>query len=57
MNKKEDLIEYVADRPGHDRKYALDCTLAKDVLGWKAEQDFGEGLRAVIKDIVERISK
>lgn len=57
MDKKEDLIEYVTDRPGHDRKYALDCTLAKDLLGWKAEQDFEEGLRIVINDIVERISK
>ena len=55
MDKKEDLIEYVTDRPGHDRKYALDCTLAKTILDWKAEQAFEEGLKIVINDITERI--
>ena len=44
----QDLITYVADRPGHDRRYAIDCSKIKRELGWKQDHDFASGLRATI---------
>jgi dTDP-glucose 4,6-dehydratase len=44
----QDLITYVADRPGHDRRYAIDCSKIKRELGWKQDHDFAAGLRATI---------
>jgi len=38
------LIEHVADRPGHDRRYAIDCTKLMDGLGWRQTVDFEAGL-------------
>lgn len=35
LNKGEELIEYVKDRPGHDRRYAIDSSKIKNELGWK----------------------
>jgi dTDP-glucose 4,6-dehydratase len=43
-----DLISYVADRPGHDRRYAINCDKIKNELGWKQRHDFGSGLRDTI---------
>ena len=34
LGKSEDLIEFVTDRPGHDRRYAIDPTKIHDELGW-----------------------
>jgi len=42
------LIEHVADRPGHDRRYAIDCSKAREQLGWRAEVPFAEGLRRTV---------
>ena len=39
------LIKPVADRPGHDRRYALDWTKVRDQLGWEPTVDFDSGLR------------
>jgi dTDP-glucose 4,6-dehydratase len=49
MNEKEDQIEFVADRPGHDRRYAIDATKAQEKLGWKKEIDFDSGLAETIE--------
>lgn len=54
MNESEGLIDFVDDRPGHDRKYALNCEKARKVLEWKPKQDFEKGLMKVIKDIRKR---
>lgn len=43
------LITYVKDRPGHDRRYAIDCTRIKTELGWKRTVSFDEGLRATVR--------
>jgi len=43
------LIRYVKDRPGHDRRYAIDCSRIKTELGWKQSVTFDEGLRATVK--------
>ena len=45
---RESLITYVADRPGHDRRYAIDSTRLRDSLGWKPECRFEEGLARTI---------
>ncbi len=49
-NKKdlEDLITYIRDRPGHDRRYAIDCSKLKFELGWKRNIDFQQGLEKTI---------
>lgn len=49
LAKPHTLIRYVADRPGHDLRYAIDCTKAERELAWKPEVTFSEGLRATIE--------
>ncbi len=43
------LITYVKDRPGHDRRYAIDCSKIDRELGWKPSVNFAEGLRETIQ--------
>ena len=49
MNKPENLIEFVEDRPGHDLRYSLDSTKISDQLGWKVKSSFEEGLKKTIQ--------
>lgn len=49
MGAGEDMIEYVKDRPGHDRRYAIDATKIKEELGWKPEADFDDELRSTVE--------
>ena len=44
----ESLITYVADRPGHDRRYAIDATKIAEELGWKPSVTFEEGIRDTV---------
>jgi len=48
IRRYQDLITYVADRPGHDRRYAINCDKIKRELGWKQRYDFSVGIRATI---------
>ncbi len=48
-----DQIEYVKDRPGHDRRYAIDDTKAQETLGFTREHDFTSGIRATVKWYLE----
>ena len=43
------LITYVADRPGHDRRYAIDATKIARELGWKPQETFASGLRKTVE--------
>ena len=43
-----DLISYVTDRLGHDRRYAIDCLRIKEELGWKPKRNFEQGLSETI---------
>lgn len=45
----DEAIEYVEDRLGHDRRYAIDFTKLKTELGWEPEVDFGGGLADTVK--------
>jgi dTDP-glucose 4,6-dehydratase len=44
----EDAITYVADRPGHDRRYRLDCSKTMKELGWQATSDFDSRLAETV---------
>ncbi|MCB9878696.1 MAG: dTDP-glucose 4,6-dehydratase [Planctomycetes bacterium] len=46
--KGEDLITYVKDRPGHDRRYAMDSSKARATLGWTPGYTFEEGLEQTV---------
>ncbi len=46
--KPESLIRFVADRPGHDRRYALSSRKIREETGWQPETDFEEGLRRTV---------
>ncbi len=49
LGKDESLIRFVEDRPGHDRRYAMDSKKIKRELGWKPTYKFREGLEETIK--------
>ena len=49
LGKGEDMIEYVADRPGHDRRYAIDFSKAEQQLDWSPQTPFLHGLRRTIE--------
>lgn len=53
MNKPESLIEFVADRPGHDRRYALDNNKIKGQLGWEPKYVFEQGLQETVNWYME----
>lgn len=48
LGKGEDAIEYVTDRKGHDRRYAIDPAKIKRELGWEPETPFDEGIKITI---------
>ncbi len=45
----KDLITFVTDRPGHDRRYAIDATKLETELGWKAQENFDTGIRRTVQ--------
>jgi dTDP-glucose 4,6-dehydratase len=49
LGKPHSLIKYVKDRPGHDRRYAIDCAKAERELGWKPRVPFEQGLRDTVR--------
>lgn len=51
---RRELIRFVADRPGHDRRYAIDPARIEAELGWQAEWTFAAGLAATVEWYLER---
>ncbi len=49
MGKDEELIEFVKDRPGHDRKYSVDWSKINKELGWHPKHDFDEALKLTVE--------
>jgi dTDP-glucose 4,6-dehydratase len=49
VGKPRTLIQFVSDRPGHDRRYAMKCERIKSKLGWRQEHDFETGLPETIR--------
>jgi dTDP-glucose 4,6-dehydratase len=53
LGKPESLISYVKDRPGHDRRYAIDAAKAKAKLGWAPRHTFEDALAATVRWYLE----
>jgi dTDP-glucose 4,6-dehydratase len=49
INKYSELITHVADRPGHDLRYAIDSTKTKQKLGWVPDETFETGIRKTVE--------
>ncbi len=49
VDRYEDLVTYVKDRPGHDVRYAIDATKIHRELGWKPTEDFDSGIRKTVQ--------
>jgi dTDP-glucose 4,6-dehydratase len=46
---REELIEFVTDRPGHDARYAIDATRLETELGWRAQENFETGIEKTVQ--------
>jgi len=53
LQKPESLIKYVNDRPGHDRRYAIDSSKIQKELGWEPKYTFEEGIEETVKWYLE----
>jgi dTDP-glucose 4,6-dehydratase len=51
---RESEIVFVKDRPGHDRRYAIDCTKIESELGWAARENFETGIRKTVEWYIQR---
>jgi dTDP-glucose 4,6-dehydratase len=57
LRSYKDLITFVADRAGHDRRYAIDATKLENELNWKADEDFDSGIVKTIEWYVNKYDK
>ena len=55
LNKGEDLITFVKDRPGHDLRYAINFEKAKNELGWSPKYDFTTGISETIQWYMDNV--
>jgi dTDP-glucose 4,6-dehydratase len=52
-----DLITFVKDRPGHDRRYAIDSRKIQKELGWKPAESFASGLKKTVRWYLDQRQK
>ncbi len=52
-----DLVVFVKDRPGHDRRYAIDASKLSSELGWKADENFDSGIIKTVEWYLEKLAK
>jgi dTDP-glucose 4,6-dehydratase len=48
LGKSRDMIEYVGDRPGHDKRYSVDCSKIKNQTGWRPQYKFDDALKQTV---------
>lgn len=53
----KDLIVFVKDRPGHDKRYAIDATKLETELGWKADENFASGIVKTVEWYIRQIKQ
>ena len=56
VKKYATQITYVKDRPGHDRRYAIDATKLERELGWKPKETFETGIRKTVRVVFRQPS-
>ena len=49
LGKSPSLIEYVEDRPGHDKRYSIDCTKIKNEIDWNPKYNFDNALQETVQ--------
>ncbi len=49
LGRPESLLQFVTDRPAHDRRYALDCTKLREELGWEPQWNFDRGIDETVR--------
>ncbi len=49
LNQGEEMIDYVKDRPGHDRRYAFDFSKIRSELGWQPQTSFEDGMKQTVE--------
>ena len=57
LSSYKELITYVSDRPGHDKRYAIDASKIETKLGWKAEENFESGIKKTIDYYLKKYLK
>jgi len=53
MDKSNELIEYVGDRPGHDKRYSIDASKIQNEVGWKPQFNFDDALKETVSWYLE----
>ena len=48
LEKPHSMIEYVGDRPGHDKRYSIDCTKIENQTGWRPQYNFDDALKQIV---------
>jgi len=48
LEKSHDMIEYVGDRPGHDKRYSINCSKIENQIGWKPKYEFDDALKQTV---------
>ena len=56
LGKSHDMIEYVEDRPGHDKRYSIDCSKIEDQIGWKPRYEFDDALKQTVQWYIQNQS-